>query len=152
VEPVTSKVNWRTNEAGQSLVEVAISLPLLLLLLLGAMEFGQLYYVAIEVTNAAHAGAQYGAQNKITASDNAGMQSLALADGVNVSGLSATTSHYCSCSNGLSSTCQPTDCTGALILEYVEVDTSATTTPRVHFPGSPTTFTTKGKAILRVQQ
>lgn len=48
----------------QSLVEFAIILPILLLLLLGAMDFGRLFYTKIVLTNAAREGAYYIAYNK----------------------------------------------------------------------------------------
>ena len=93
-----------TGDAGQSLVELALTLPLLILILLGAAEFARFAWASIETTNAARAGVQYGAQTHITASDNAGMQAAALNDGVNLSGLTATPSHSCACSTAASTT------------------------------------------------
>ena len=49
-------------ESGQALVETAITIPLLLLFLLGAAELGQVTYGAINVSNAAKSASQYGAQ------------------------------------------------------------------------------------------
>lgn len=43
----------------QALVEVAILLPMLLLLVLGAMDFGRVFYAKIVITNAAREGANY---------------------------------------------------------------------------------------------
>jgi len=48
---------------GQALVEVALTLPLLLLLILGAMDFGRMFYTKIILTNAAREGANYLARN-----------------------------------------------------------------------------------------
>lgn len=44
---------------GQSLVEFIIIAPLLLLLILGAMDFGRMFYTKIVITNAAREGANY---------------------------------------------------------------------------------------------
>jgi Flp pilus assembly protein TadG len=44
---------------GQSLVEFALLLPMLLLLVLGAMDFGRLFFTKIVLTNAAREGANY---------------------------------------------------------------------------------------------
>lgn len=44
---------------GQSLVEAALLLPILLLLVLGAMDFGRMFYTKIVLTNAAREGANY---------------------------------------------------------------------------------------------
>jgi len=48
---------------GQALVEVALTLPLLLLLILGAMDFGRMFYTKIILTNAAREGANYLSRN-----------------------------------------------------------------------------------------
>jgi Flp pilus assembly protein TadG len=55
------------NESGQSLVEMALVFPLLLLLFLGAVVLGQVIYGAVNVSNAAKSAAQYAAQNAVTA-------------------------------------------------------------------------------------
>jgi len=48
------------NEKGQSLVEMAVSLVLLLLLLSGAVEFGMAFFQFIQLRDAAQEGAFYG--------------------------------------------------------------------------------------------
>lgn len=48
------------DERGQSLVEYALVLPILLLLLLGIMEFGILVFNYNTIANAAREGARYG--------------------------------------------------------------------------------------------
>ncbi|KAF0107480.1 MAG: TadE family protein [Chloroflexi bacterium] len=44
---------------GQALVEIAILLPILLLLIIGAMDFGRLFITKIVLTNAAREGVNY---------------------------------------------------------------------------------------------
>ena len=46
-------------QSAQALVEVAIVLPILLLLILGAMDFGRMFFTKIVLTNAAREGANY---------------------------------------------------------------------------------------------
>ncbi|MDQ2840158.1 MAG: pilus assembly protein [Acidobacteriota bacterium] len=140
------------DNAGQALVELALSVPLLLIILVGVAEFGRFAYFAIEISNAAHAGVQYGAQTNVTASDRAGMQSAATSDGSDVPGISASAIHYCACSNGTASTCLPTDCGGARIVEYVKVNTTATVSPMFSYPGISQTLTLTGQAVMRVEQ
>jgi Flp pilus assembly protein TadG len=137
---------------GSALVELALVAPIFVLLLTGAAEFGRLAYAAIEVTNAARAGVAYAAQSHITASNTAGIRQAARNDGSDVTSLSATSRFFCACSNGNSSTCLPTDCSGARIIEYVQVNTSATVDPLFYYPGLPKTFTLRGRAIMRVAQ
>ncbi len=53
----------RTNhgKSGQSLVEFAIILPVLLIILSGVLDLGRLYYAYVAVTDAAAEGASYAA-------------------------------------------------------------------------------------------
>jgi len=44
---------------GQSLLEMALMIPILLVLIIGALEFGRLFYTKIVITNAAREGAYY---------------------------------------------------------------------------------------------
>ena len=57
-----SSTRWVVGEEGSSLVEVALVLPMMLLLLVGSVDFGRGYYAAMEVSSAANAGACYGVQ------------------------------------------------------------------------------------------
>ena len=139
-------------DIGQAFVELALVLPIFVLLLVGAAELGHLAYASIEVSNAARAGVQYGAQSHITASDYAGMQMAAVNDGSDVTVLSATASHFCSCADGSVSTCASGDCSASRILEYVQVNTSAAVPTLFHYPGIPPTLTLTGQAVMRVEQ
>ncbi len=44
---------------GQSLLEMALILPILLVLIIGALEFGRLFFTKLVITNAAREGAYY---------------------------------------------------------------------------------------------
>lgn len=141
---------WReAHESGSALVETAAVLPLLITILIGGAEFARVAYAAIEVANAARAGAQYGAQNGFTASDSTGIANAAAADAANLPGLATTSSYTCICSDGSSSTCQPTDCANSKIEQTLTVNTQATVDPLIHLPGLPTTYTLKGQAIQK---
>jgi hypothetical protein len=56
---------------GQSLVEFALALPVLLILLLGALDVGRMYFTYLAIQNAAGEGALYAAINPrcVTADD-----------------------------------------------------------------------------------
>jgi Flp pilus assembly protein TadG len=145
---------WKRSETGSQLIEVALLMPMLIAVLLGAAEFAQLEYASIEVSNAAYAGAAYGAQSHATASNTSYIQTAALDDAANISGMTVTPTYSCSCSDGTSITCATTSlCVSpAHIEEYVQVDTSATVSPVARVPGLPTSFTLTGQAIVRVQK
>ena len=96
----SNNVTRRRRARGQSMVELAMALPLLILMLVAAVDMGRLLFIAITANSAARAGVQYGAQSVITASDTTGMVSAALQDGKDVSRLSATATYYCKCPDG----------------------------------------------------
>jgi len=51
----------KSDQKGQSLVEVAVALPVLLLILLGILDLGRAYFTYIALADAAAEGAAYGA-------------------------------------------------------------------------------------------
>jgi len=60
------KRNSRTEiskDLGQSLVELALILPVLMLILMGIVDFGRAFNARIIITNAAREGARYGAMH-----------------------------------------------------------------------------------------
>jgi Flp pilus assembly protein TadG len=89
-----------TSEQGSSLIETALLIPFLLLLLLGAVDFGRAFYMAIELAGAAQAGATYGV---LKPTDIAGMRAAAASDASEISNLRVSNSEYgCECSDGTS--------------------------------------------------
>jgi Flp pilus assembly protein TadG len=137
---------------GQAVVELAFSIPLLIVLLLIVVETGRICLLAMALASAARAGVQYGAQNLTTVSDSAGMQNAALAGAPNLTGMTATGSHFCRCSDGTASTCLATDCAASHRLMYVSTNTSATYTPWFSWPGIPVATTLSSQAVMRVSQ
>ncbi len=143
-----SFASWVAGERGASLVEFGLMLPFLALLLLGVIDFGRAFYVNAEVSNAAYTGALYGTQNH---TDTTGMQNAAAGDAPDITGMSATATYGCECSDGTnavaSCTRQPT-CT-INVVNYVQVTTSATYKPMFPWPGIPTSIAMSGSAKLR---
>jgi Flp pilus assembly protein TadG len=151
-------------------IELAFILPVLLCMVFAIIELGRLAYFSIEVSNAANAGAQYGAQSSVYASSNAGMVQAARCDGRDVSGstdticggshfssgLTVTTGQFCECSSapGTTVACVSTSCSGSSrLIEYVSVSTSAPVTPLVSwFPRSLYPPQLNGHASIRVAQ
>ncbi len=136
----------------QASVELALSLPLLLMMFLVVVETGRAFYIAISLANAARAGVQYGSQNLSTAADNAGMQSAATSNAPNLVSMTATATHFCVCSDGSPSTCLATDCAASHRLLYTQVNTSASYAPLINFMGILPPMTVPGKATMRVVQ
>lgn len=160
-------------DAGQSLVEIAITLPLLLLLLAGGAEFACLAYSSIEVSNAAKAAVQYGGQAGNTAVDSgtqSGMQNAINSEVTAVPGLGAVTlssaTTTLACADGTvpadGNTGGPysnTDCvSNGGATETLSVTTTATFTPwmlvnsLLKASNIPTSFTLTGNATQVVLQ
>lgn len=138
-------------QRGVALVEIAIILPLLLLLAIGGVEIGRYANYANIAANAAHAGVQWGAQSLMTASDNFGMRNAAALDWGTATGLYAAPTHYCQCSDGTASTCLETDCPLPLHrILWVQVIVTGNLTSLLAYPGLPRTFTISKTAVMRV--
>ena len=141
-------------QAGASVVEVALLTPLVLLLFFGMVDLGRWVFLALEVSSAARAGAQYGGQNRGTALDTAGIQTAAKNDVPDIPGLAVTSSSStCWCSaNPLAtqSSCSLSTCTGATneMIPLLQVNTTATYSPWIPYPPFNKTFTIKGHAIV----
>jgi Flp pilus assembly protein TadG len=142
------RLNLASSEAGSSLVELAFFLPLLLLVLMGVADFGRAYYLANEVSGAAHAGAVYGAQN-IT--DTTGMQNAAKLNSPDVSGLVATGSWGCECSDGTSSSasCSVTPTCSVNVVYYAKVTATATYHPIMPWKGMNSPITISKSTTMR---
>lgn len=139
------------SSAGQSAVELAIILPVLLLLLLAAADFGRALYVSVAVQNAARAGAQYGSQSVITAADSSGMVAAATMDAAEITSLTATASQCTCISSSNVAACPLSYCTNNPQATYVEVDTHASFQLIGTYLGITSPVRLSGKAIMQVQ-
>lgn len=152
-QPSLSKriIEYLRSTRGSALIEAALVTPMLATLLLGAADLAQVARTSVEVSNAAKAGAQYGAQTGYTAQDTTGIATAAQSEVPDLT-LTTTSSYSCVCSDGSSSTCQNTDCPTSHIEETVTVNTQATITPVVQIPALPSTWTVSGQAVQRCLQ
>jgi Flp pilus assembly protein TadG len=151
--------------SGQSLLEVALLMPILLALLLGSIEMGRYAYISILVGNAARAGAAYGAQNLELSVDTAGIQTAADNDfqnnGQNTGNLSVNSSTSCGCDSGgtitgaaCSAIANATagSCASGHWVVMISVTTSGTFNSLFNYPGIPTSLIVSNTATLRVAQ
>jgi Flp pilus assembly protein TadG len=142
----------RKSDNGNATVEFALLLPLMLLLVLGAVDFARLFYAAITVASAARAGVQYGAQDTIKAKDTTGMQTAASNDAADITGVTATAQAYCECADGTRVDCITGTCSGGTKPPaYVQVTVQKTFTTLVDYPGIPHNTALSRTAIMRVQ-
>lgn len=54
----------KSNERGQALIELALALPILLLILMGIIEFGRIFHTYIIIDQAARAGSRVATVNQ----------------------------------------------------------------------------------------
>jgi Flp pilus assembly protein TadG len=152
-------------ESGSSMVEMAVILAFLgLPMILGTAQMGLLIYDSIEISNAAHAGAEYGMQSLTFASDTANIKAAAQTEATDFgTSLTATPTTYYACSAAIGGTRYTgtnaqsnanSACTGGSnhALEFIQVVTSASVTPAIHLPGLPSSYTLSATAVMEVEQ
>ena len=151
------------DESGSALVELALITSLLgVPLLLGTVHFSTLLIDSIVVSNAAHAGAEYGMTSSTFAQDSVNIQAAAQED---ASGLGTTLTvnpsviFYCSASIGGTSYSTQAQATAVCpagqmnhALEFVQVIANATVTPIVSFPGAPSSVNLSSTSIMEVEE
>jgi Flp pilus assembly protein TadG len=103
------------NQRGAALVELAVALPVMVALVVFTTDFARVFYTAIELTNAARAGAQFGAKDLGSSTTTSAMQTAAT-NAVNISDVTASASRLCQCVNAaatFTATTPANNCTGA---------------------------------------
>ena len=142
----------RRSDPGAALVEMAVAMPLLLLMVLGVGDFGRVLYTAITLSHAARAGAAYGAQSNGYTGDTAGIQQAAEEEAQNIAPITVTSQRICECTGGTPVSCTTASCGSyGVPRAFVEVTTTRTFQTLVPFPGIPDTVPLSRTAKVRVQ-
>jgi Flp pilus assembly protein TadG len=151
---------WRSQsrirqEHGAALVELALATPLLLILIVGVVDFARVFYLGMQVTDAARAGAQYGSSpavnfNATTTQTRAQTASPQSAPTI------ATPVEVCACVNDATAptTLTAGACTAACAdhrTVFVSVTASKAFSPIMRFPGVPSSVTISRTVTLRRQ-
>ena len=126
-------------DRGSAFIELAIALPLISLVLIGAAELGRIAYFAIEVSDAARAGVAYGAQRLAYAEDtgslasgiNDGIAVAAMDDASDLSNMTTTSNDACVCESVTTST-------GAITTTPISVCGGTSSTAATQCPPSTT--------------
>jgi Flp pilus assembly protein TadG len=173
---VSSMKRRFSDDNGSALVEVALAAPLFLVLITGAFELGRVAHFAIEVQNAASAGAFYGSEpgNAPGAPGDAAstrIMQAAANDAPDLGNLTATPGTACVCetlTTGSTPTYSPSSgtvacndativaCKGSSgtvtyrVVSYVTVSTQATVNPIFNVKALPGSYTIHGYSQMRV--
>jgi Flp pilus assembly protein TadG len=156
----SKRSNERLGEDGSALVELALTLPLLMLMLLGAAELATVAYAAIEVSNAAHTAAVYASSSLGALADLGGISNAAATDATNLVGgstisvTSVTTA--CTCAN---TAYAPTSCSdnqtcqqnNTSMITTVTVQTQATVSPFINIVGKNFTLSGQSSQVVSNQ-
>lgn len=148
----------RARQGGQAMMELCLVLPVLLLLLVGVIEFGRAAYFDIEVTDAARAGALYGAQSMADAADQPAITQAVMNNAQDVpppptSTITSTVSCTCPDSGTVGTV---GDCTGGALgctpaQVYVTVEVQYPLQTLFQFPGIPSPFNLTGISTMPVR-
>jgi Flp pilus assembly protein TadG len=138
-----------SKRSGQTVVELALLLPLLLMLVIGVTEIGRYAYYDILVANAARAGAAYGAQGLAQAADAAGIRAAAYADGLST--MTITPIQQCGCSAAGLGGC-PSGAVCPTPLVYIQVTAMEQFNSLFNYPGLPANLTLTSTVTMRVSQ
>jgi Flp pilus assembly protein TadG len=138
---------------GATALELALTGPLLLLLLVGAADFSRVFYHAVTLANAAGTAAFYGARNVTHSGDTSGMTTAATTDAKDLTSITVTPNRFCRCPNSNNNVdCITGSCPASYTPRvYVSVQAKETFRPLVRYPGVPTDFTVGRTAYMRAQ-
>jgi Flp pilus assembly protein TadG len=143
----------RSRQRGQALLELALLLPLLLLLTIGIIEIGRLAYYSIEVSNAARSGAQYGTQSLAAAANNANITTAAQNDVPDIgNSMTVSSTQTCGCAADTLGACPVGGGACTYPMVYLRVTTQYTLNSLFNYPGIPNSFTVTGNFAMPVRQ
>ena len=131
-------------------VEFALVAPLLMLLLAGVLDFAMLLRTATCAADAARAGSEYGSRSASASLDTTGMQNAALNSAPGVTGMTATATHSCKCTDGTSVSCSGS-CSNGKMLVYVQVTTQAAAHTIFNYSGLNFSNQVTARASMRAQ-
>lgn len=150
----------RDSRRGNAAVEMAIAVPVLLAMVLGAIDFGRVHLEALVVKNASTIGSFYGAQSVQYSTDSTGIQAAANSEAAAIDGYSVTNDIVCQCLNAngdynsgeTEASCGDADC-GAYGVPrvYIRTRSQKTFSTLGWYPGVPQNTAMDMTGWVRVQ-
>jgi Flp pilus assembly protein TadG len=149
------------SEIGGPIIELAMSLPLLVLVFAVTVDFARVFHQSIALMDAARAGAQWGSYSTVRSTQTANIQSAATS-ATSLSGVTAAASRSCQCASDAGtfsptspandcSSAEATACPGSHRVITVSVTTSKSFSPLMgNVPGLPSSISLSRTATLRV--
>jgi len=140
-------------ERGAALLELAICLPMMMVIFTGIVDYALLIQDQMTISKAAAAGAAFGSIYG-NQDDLAGMQSAAASAAVGVSGFSAVASDVYTCSPGGAAVTSDSSCSGyGTPIKYVRIVATGTSPTLVaaSLLNLPNTLTLQSTTYFRVR-
>jgi Flp pilus assembly protein TadG len=140
--------------AGAATVELALIVPVLVLIMIGLLDMGRVFYGAITVVSAARAGVAYGSMSAVHAFDTAAMDAAALNDAVDVTSLAFSSLVRCECPAEVppAVSCTVNTCLdGTTVRIYVQTRVTGTFNTTLPYPGIPSSIVITRTAQMRAQ-
>jgi Flp pilus assembly protein TadG len=136
---------------GNTILETALVIPVLVLMLIVVVDMGRAFTMAIANKSAAHAGAIYGSLHP---SDTAGMIAAAKLDAADWAVVIPIATFGCQCSDGTSAvaSCTAVPTCSYNSVYYVQVSTTAVYVPLLPYTGFTSSLTLKSTARLRASR
>ena len=147
---------WRgmlEDQRGVAAIELALALPVLIVMAFGLVDISSGLLRQMQVQNAAQHGLQYALTHGF---DSAVISTLITGDITSPTDIAATPAptQFCGCpgSQGITSTTCSTVCSdGSRAGTYVAITAAATYVPYVELPFVPASFSLQSSAIARIQ-
>ncbi len=139
---------------GAAVIEFALLAPVLLLMVVAAIDFGTFIHQKMQLQSAARAGAQFAIQSDASISDTAGILNAAqIASELDFTGVAIETTQFCACSDGIESTpdgngsCGGTCAGGEFPGLYVRVNLAGQFTPLFPIAGISNLVSSTGEGV-----
>lgn len=133
-------------------VELALLSPILLLLLLGAIDFGRILHEQLRLTNGARAGAQFAIENLGTSAVLTGIEEAVVRDAqVPADQLTIAASKACTCPSGATAVCTSTCSDGLPPRMHVEVTVQRDFELWFYYPGLSSPIALSETATMRAR-
>jgi Flp pilus assembly protein TadG len=133
-------------------IELAILLPVILLMLMAVTDFARIFYAGITLVNAAHAGAQYATQNLAHMADRNQIIQVVMNDAQDLADVEVSVSCQTQCPNQISIACGE-QCADSQAPEksVVQVTGSHEFKTLFPWPGIPAVVSLRWTSVMRAQ-
>lgn len=154
------QIKSRASESGQSMLELAVCLPVFALIILGTAEIANIAWASVQVNNAAHAGAQFASHSRGNANDIPDIKIAAQNEAPKLTITFPTDpAQTCSCIDpstgapavGAAGCTTLAECPSPnIIMDSITVTTQAVVRPLIHYPLLPSSYTLNAQATMGV--